>query len=116
MKYLFILFLYSLVTSKASAQNTIKAKDAYKYLGKRVTVCDTIYNRVASSYAVYYALYLGADKDFKRLLVKFQPSYVIDNEQSKRNITFKKEICVTGLVEGTKQHPTITVKDSTQMK
>ena len=109
------LLIYIASISKVSAQKTVKANEAYKFRGKVVTVCDTIYNGIASHYTGLFEWDLGCDKAHKRLVVLFTPSYIYSLtplQNSKRCNT----ICVTGLVEGTKDTPILTVKDSSQVK
>lgn len=72
MKRLLIIVFVALFTCKASAQKVIKAKDAYKYIGKTIIVEGKLTNWGNSSYAQFATFDLGTNKIPKQLTVVSQ--------------------------------------------
>ncbi|MGF7042829.1 hypothetical protein [Mucilaginibacter lappiensis] len=111
MKFLILISFITLFPLDLSAQKLIKIKRASHYIGKTVTVCDTVYSRVNSHYAQIFELRLGADVEHKSLIIRLSP-YIIGYLKPIKS----KFICVTGLIEGDKTQPVIFVKDTSQLK
>lgn len=116
--YSIVLFLFLVVlNNKVFAQRVIMAKDAYKHIGERITVKDSVY------YGKIYndstaVVELGNRRLIAPLTVIFSagknprlsnPRYVADSLQ-------KSRISVKGLILLIKGHPTIIVSDWHDLK
>jgi len=71
--YLLFACFFMLLACRASAQRVIKAMNAYKYLREKVFIYDTVYKCTYAHNAVG-TIYLGADADYKRVVIKVKPS------------------------------------------
>lgn len=110
---LFILFL----SSKAFSQEVIMAKEAYKHVGERITVKDSVYfGKVYNDSTA--VVELGNRRLIAPLTVIFSagknpqladPNYVYNHLQRSR-------ISVNGLILMIKGHPTIIVSDWKALK
>jgi len=69
---LLFLCIIMLLTFKVSAQQVIKAKDAYKYVGKEITVRDIWKVGFSSCYIQAASLHLGVDTVHVQLIVYIQ--------------------------------------------
>lgn len=115
MKHIFIIAAISLLSaSLVSAQNIIPAKNAAKYFGHKIKVCDKVYGSSRTSDGT--ALYLGEEYP-KQLLTLFIKTSDLVKFKGHPDIDFKgKDICITGVVISDKGKPEIIVTDPKQIK
>ena len=100
--------------NKVTAQRMVPAKDAAKYVGKKVTICDKVYEQDNQAFVVTF--FLGADhpRQLLRVAIRFS-----DRIHTKNffDTSFKgKDICVTGVVQNDKAGPYIRVNDPKQIR
>jgi hypothetical protein len=115
MKNLFIISAIIILSGfTASAQKLIAAKDAAKHTGKKVTVCDEVYNTKLEKRTTF--LYLGGDYPNQLLTIMIK-STDISKFKGYPEVDFKgKEICVTGVIVNDKGKPQIVVSRPKQIK
>jgi hypothetical protein len=115
MKHLFIIAATSLLfASRVSAQNIIPAKNAAKYFGHKIKVCDKVYGSSRTSDGT--ALYLGEEYP-KQLLTLIIKTSNLSKFKGHPDNDFKgKDICITGVVISDKGKPEIVVTDPRQIK
>jgi hypothetical protein len=105
MKHFLILAFVALMTCKASAQKRVELEDVSKYIGKVVTVHNTINSiRKVNQHLTY--LYIGGDYPTQKLTV------IDRSSASNIGIAF---IVVTGRVVLIKGKPSIIVKKPGQI-
>lgn len=112
--YFTVVLLLVCFNLNASAQKVIKAKQAHKHVGEIVTVCDTIFDRMASHYANLFYVRIGEKKLKRNLTIMFTPEYIYNSARPLNN-TNNNHICVTGLVEASAGGSLIWVQDNTQI-
>jgi hypothetical protein len=103
-------------TLKASAQTKIPAKDASKYIGKTVTICDKVYNERVISYSNSSYLNVGGYYPKQLLTVIVDRSDVSKNWKPLEIDFIDVQICVTGKVVDAQGKPEIVVTDPNQIK
>jgi hypothetical protein len=115
MKHIFIIVAISLLlASRVSAQNIIPAKNAAKYFGHKIKVCDKVYGSSHTSDGTL--LYLGVEYP-KQLLTLVIKTSDLSKFKGHPDIDFKgKDICITGMVISDKGKPEIIVTDPKQIK
>jgi hypothetical protein len=115
MKHLFIIAAISLLfASRVSAQNIIPAKNAAKYFGHKIKVCDKVYGSSHTSDGT--ALYLGEEYP-KQLLTLIIKTSDLSKFKGHPDIDFKgKDVCITGVVVNDKGKPKIIISDPKQIK
>jgi hypothetical protein len=113
MKKLLIISALILSVFKVSAQTIIPAKNASKYLGKNVTICETVFSTEVKNESII--LYLGGNYPNQLLAVVIKSSDR-KNFKGKPDIDFKgKDVCVTGKVTGDTGKPVIFISSSKQI-
>lgn len=117
MKKLKILIVIALCTTSVSAQDTIYAKQAQAYMGKKVVVCDRV------NYGKHLninkngptILYVGPDHPNHYLNLYFPKSvlrrFSFDPEKKMINKTF----CATGRIESFENKPTLYIRRESQV-
>jgi hypothetical protein len=115
MKHIFIIAaITTLSVSRISAQNIIPAKNAAKYFGHKIRVCDKVYG--SSHQSDRTLLYLGEEYP-KQLLTLIIKTSDLSKFKEHPDIDFKgKDICITGVVVNDKGKPEIVVTDPKQIK
>ena len=115
MKHLFIIAAITLLSiSRVSAQNIIPAKNAAKYFGHKIKVCDKVYGSSHTSDGT--VLYLGEEYP-KQVLTLIIKTSDLAKFKGQPDIDFKgKDICITGVVVSDKGKPGIVVTDPKQLK
>jgi hypothetical protein len=115
MKHLFIIAAITLLSiSRVSAQNIIPAKNAAKYFGHKIKVCDKVYGSSHTSDGT--VLYLGEEYP-KQVLTLIIKTSDLAKFKGQPDIDFKgKDICITGVVVSDKGKPGIVVTDPKQIK
>jgi hypothetical protein len=115
MKHLFIIAAITLLSAAlVSAQNIVPAKNAAKYFGHKIKVCDKVYGSSHTSDETL--LYLGEEYP-KQLLTLLIKTSDLAKFKGHADIDFKgKDICVTGVVINDKGKPEIVVTDPKQLK
>ena len=93
-KLLLISIVTLLFASKVSAQETSPLSDPKKYLGKTVTLCETIYSLNIMSDTLTLLNMGGSHPDQKFIVAIKGNRIVLDWANLKR-----KHICVTGVLE-----------------
>ena len=100
--------------SRISAQNIIPAKNAAKYFGHKIKVCDKVYG--SSHTADGTLLYLGEEYP-KQLLTIIIKTSDLSKFKGHPDVDFKgKDICITGVVVNDKGKPEIVVTEPKQIK
>lgn len=105
-----------LLCLKVSAQTTIPAKDAAKYIGKTVTICDKVFSGKLLTPSNITLLYLGGNYPNQALTViikdadknKFKGRPEVDDRG--------KDFTVTGKLVNYEGKPGIVVSDPKQLK
>lgn len=112
--YLSILIIILFITSTAKSQTTVIAKEAVNYVGKTVTLCDSVYSARAMDNISLLNLGGKFPKEiitmvvFKSDRIKFQKEPV--------ELYNNKRICITGKVTLYKDKLQIVVNDPKQIK
>jgi micrococcal nuclease len=115
MKNLFIISAIIILSGfTVSAQNIVPAEDAAKHTGKKVTVCNEVYNTKLENRTTF--LYLGGDYPHQLLTIVIRNAD-IGKFKWYPEVDFKgKEICVTGVIVNDKGKPQIVVSRPKQIK
>jgi hypothetical protein len=115
MKHILIIAVIILLSAfRISAQNIIPAKNAAKYFGHKIKVCDKVYGSSHSSDGTL--LYLGEESP-KQLLTLIIKTSDLPKFKGHPDIDFKgKDICITGMVVSDKGKPEIIVTDPKQIR
>ncbi|WP_426670503.1 hypothetical protein ACPPVU_04500 [Mucilaginibacter sp. McL0603] len=115
MKHIFIISAIILLSvPRLSAQNITPAKNASKYFGYKIKVCDKVYGSSHTSDGTL--LYLGEEYP-KQLLTLFIKTADLSKFKGRPDIDFKgKDICITGVVVSDKGKPEIVLTDPKQIK
>ena len=115
MKHILIIAAITLLSlSRISAQSIIPAKNAAKYFGHKIKVCDKVYSGSHTSDGTL--LYLGEEYP-KQLLTLIIKTSDLSKFKGHPDIDFKgKDICITGVVVNDKGKPAIIVTDPKQIK
>jgi DNA/RNA endonuclease YhcR with UshA esterase domain len=106
---------FMLLAFSCSAQKKVAAKDAAKYSGKTVMICDKVYNTEVVAGSNTTLLYLGSENgEYLTVLVKGP-----ENAKFKWHpeADFKgRAVCVTGKVVDYKNKAAIYVTEPSQIK
>jgi hypothetical protein len=78
MKHFLIIAFVALFTCKASAQKTIKAKDAHKYIGKTIIIEGKLTSWIISSYAQFATFDIGTNRNPKQVTVVSEGAHYKD--------------------------------------
>jgi hypothetical protein len=115
MKHIFIIAAIGILSiSRISAQNIIPAKNAAKYFGHKIRVCDKVYGSSHTSDGTL--LYLGEEYP-KQLLTLIIKTSNLAKFKGHPDIDFKgKDICITGVIVSDKGKPEIVVSNPKQIK
>lgn len=115
MKKLFIISAIIILSGfTVSAQNIVPAEDAAKHIGKKVIVCDEVYNTKLENRTTF--LYLGGDYPHQLLTIMIK-STDISKFKGYPEVDYRgKDICVTGVVVNYKGKPKIVVSSPKQIK
>jgi hypothetical protein len=115
MKHIFIIAAITILfISRISAQNIIPAKNAAKYFGHKIKVCDKVYGSSHTSDGTL--LYLGEEYP-KQVLTLIIKTSDLAKFKGRPDVDFKgKDICITGVVVNDKGKPEIVVTDPKQIK
>jgi hypothetical protein len=101
---------------KAWGQNTVPAEDAAKNMGKKVRICERVYDTKLESGSNTTLLYLGGDYPNQLLTVMIK-GRDRDKFKGQPEIDFKgKDICVKGVVTDDKDKPEIVVTNPKQIE
>ena len=115
MKNLFIISALILVSAfKVSAQDIVPAKYAAKHAGKKVTICDKVFNTNSNPQAT--SIYLGGDYPNQLLTIIIKTGDLAKFKGHPANDFKGKEICVTGVVILNKGKAEIVVSGPKQIK
>jgi len=114
MKKLLIISAFAILSIfKVSAQTIIPAKNASKYIGKKVTTCETVFSTEVKNGTII--LYLGGNHLHQLLTVVIKSSDR-NNFKGKPELDFTgKDVCVKGKVTGDKGAPVIFISSSKQI-
>jgi hypothetical protein len=116
MKHLLILAFVALFTCKASAQKSVKAEDAAKYIGKEKWIEGTITSFAGPGYVSSTFYYIGSDTTKKGLSVQI-PIQVWSKSPKLASSTLKgKLIEVHGIIESIHHQPSVLVRDTADVK
>lgn len=109
-----IILTLALFSFCVQAQTIIPAKDALKHVGKKVTICDKVYDEDLKAFVI--VLYLGGDRPNQLLTVTCRATGT--NRSKHFDAPYKgKEICVTGIIIKDKDgKAVIKISDPVQIK
>jgi micrococcal nuclease len=114
MKHLIIISAILISSFTTSAQKLVAAKDAAKHIGKKITICDKVYNTKLESGVTW--LYLGGDYPHQLLTVMIKSTGISKFKGYAEADYRGKDICVTGVVVNYKGKPKIVVSSPKQIK
>ena len=100
-----------------SAQETVSAVDAAKFIGQQKTVCGTVASAHQAIRSKGQPTFLNLDKPYPHQVftVLIWGSDRGKFEQPPETLS-GKEICVTGMIQSYRGRPEIILKDSSQIK
>ncbi|KQM78103.1 hypothetical protein ASE74_15450 [Pedobacter sp. Leaf216] len=113
MKKLSLLFLLCGVAFYAKSQTLVLAKDAADYLGKNVTICDSVYSTKALDKLTLINLGGAFPKELITVVVNKEDIAKFPSEPS--TMFMGNKICVTGIVSEFKGKKQIVVTDPKQI-
>jgi hypothetical protein len=115
MKNLFIISAFILAAVfKVAAHDIVPAKYAAKHAGKKVTICDKVFNTESNPQAT--SLYLGDEYPRQLLTIIIKTADLSKFKGHPANDFKGKEICVTGVVILHKGKAEIVVSSPKQIK
>ncbi|WP_461787863.1 hypothetical protein [Pedobacter sp.] len=114
MKKFLLLFAFGLFAVVARAQTTISIKDAVNYVGKEVTICDSVYS--ARAMDNLSLMNLGGKFPKELLTVVVFKADRAKFEKEPVEIFEHQRICITGTVTLYKEKLQIVVNDPKQLK
>jgi len=110
-KIIFILLTLSAFAFKASAQEKFNVNDFTKYVGKKVTLCDTIYSYKILSDTLTM-LNMGGNYPHQKYTVVVTGKEIVLNYDGLKG----KHICVTGDMSSYKGRPEILIYHVNQIE
>jgi len=113
MKKLSLFFLLCGVAFYAKSQTLVLAKDAADYLGKNVTICDSVYSTKALDKLTLINLGGAFPKELITVVVNKEDIAKFPSEPS--TMFMGNKICVTGIVSEFKGKKQIVVTDPKQI-
>ncbi|TCD10495.1 hypothetical protein EZ449_09105 [Pedobacter frigidisoli] len=113
MKKLTLLFLLITISYFAKSQNLVLAKDAAQYIGKTVTICDSVYSTKALDKLSLINLGGAYPKELITIVINKEDQSKFPSEPS--SMFMGNKICVTGLVTEFKGKRQIVVTDPKQI-
>ena len=114
MKKLILLIFSSLTFTIANAQKQILIDSAAKYIGRKVTICDSVYSIKVLPHLTF--VNIGGDYPNQSLTLVFYKKdlFLLNAEPSK--LYLKKRICVTGKLTNYEGKPQIIIKSLKQIE
>ncbi|WP_316799463.1 hypothetical protein [Pedobacter frigidisoli] len=113
MKKLFLFLLFLSAGYIAKSQTMVLAKDAAQYVGKTVTICDSVYSTKALDKLTLINLGGAFPKELVTVVINKDDLAKFTSEPSSMYIG--NNICVTGLVTEFKGKPQIVVTEPKQI-
>ncbi|MDQ0639645.1 DNA/RNA endonuclease YhcR with UshA esterase domain [Pedobacter sp. W3I1] len=113
MKKLSLLLLLIATAFYAKSQTLVLAKDAAQYVGKNVTICDSVYSAKALDKLTLINLGGAYPKELITVIINKEDERKFPSEPSSMFIGNK--ICVTGVVSDFKGKKQILVTDPKQI-
>jgi len=113
MKKLFLFLMLLSAGYMAQSQTMVLAKDAAQYVGKTVTICDSVYSTKALEKLTLINLGGAFPKELVTVVINKEDLGKFTSEPSSMYIG--NNICVTGLVTEFKGKPQIVITDPKQI-
>jgi DNA/RNA endonuclease YhcR with UshA esterase domain len=113
MKKLSLLFLLVATAFYAKSQTLVLAKDAADYLGKNVTICDSVYSTKALDKLTLINLGGAFPKELITVVINKEDQGKFTSEPA--SMFMGNKICVTGIVSEFKGKKQIVVTDPKQI-
>jgi len=113
MKKVFLILIFILASGIAKSQTLILAKDADQYVGKTVTICDSVYS--SKNFDKLSLINLGAafPKEILTIVINKDDKSKFTSEPA--TMFLGNNICVTGMVTEFKGKAQIMVTDPKQI-
>ncbi|MBO9674671.1 MAG: hypothetical protein J7577_14585 [Sphingobacteriaceae bacterium] len=109
-----VLFLFALAGSfYAKSQTLVLAKDAAKYVGKNVTICDSVYSTKGLDKLTLINLGGAYPKELITIVINKQDESKFPSEPN--SMFMGNKICVTGIISEFKGKQQIIVTDPKQI-
>ncbi|SES28421.1 hypothetical protein [Pedobacter rhizosphaerae] len=113
MKKLSVILFLILAVYQAKSQTLVLAKDAKQYLGKTVTICDSVYNTKALEKINLLNLGGAFPKELLTIVVNKEDFTKFSSEPA--SMFLGNNICVTGIITEFKGKTQIVVTDPKQI-
>ncbi|NII82409.1 hypothetical protein H9N25_07140 [Pedobacter riviphilus] len=113
MKKLFLFLLPMAMAFYAKSQTLVLAKDAAQYIGKNVTICDSVYSAKALDKLTLINLGGAYPKELLTVVINKEDEHKFPSEPS--SMFMGNKICVTGIVSDFKGKKQILVTDPKQI-
>lgn len=113
MKKLALLLLLIASAFYAKSQTLVLAKDAAQYIGKNVTICDSVYSAKALDKLTLINLGGAYPKELLTVVINKEDQAKFPSEPS--SMFMGNKICVTGIVSEFKGKKQIVVTDPKQI-
>ncbi|WP_316848760.1 hypothetical protein [Pedobacter agri] len=113
MKKLSLILFFSFASIMVKAQTLILAKDAAQYIGKTISVCDSVYSTKALDKLSLINLGGAYPKELLTIVIKKEDQAKFTAEPS--SMYMGNNICVTGVVTEFKGKRQIIVTDPKQI-
>lgn len=113
MKKLFLLLLLCAPVFYAKSQTLVLAKDAAQYVGKNVTICDSVYSTKALDKITLINLGGAYPKELLTVVINKDDQAKFPSEPS--TMFMGNKICVTGTITEFKGKKQIVVTDPKQI-
>ncbi|MBB6238083.1 DNA/RNA endonuclease YhcR with UshA esterase domain [Pedobacter sp. AK013] len=113
MKKLFLFLLPMAMAFYAKSQTLVLAKDAAQYIGKNVTICDSVYSAKALDKLTLINLGGAYPKELLTVVINKEDERKFPSEPS--SMFMGNKICVTGIISEFKGKKQILVTDPKQI-
>jgi len=113
MKKLFLLLSLSVTAFYAKSQTLVLAKDAAQYIGKNVTICDSVYSAKALDKLTLINLGGAYPKELLTIVINKEDQVKFPSEPS--SMFMGNKVCVTGTITEFKGKKQIIVTDPKQI-
>jgi len=113
MKKLPLIILLIAIAFSAKSQTLILAKDAAQYIGKNVSICDSVYSAKALDKLTLINLGGNYPKELITIVINKEDEHKFPSEPS--GMFIGNHICVTGIVSDFKGKKQILVTDPKQI-
>jgi len=113
MKKIFVILFLIIVAFQAKSQTLVLAKDAKQYLGKTVTICDSVYSTKAFEKINLINLGAAFPKELLTIVINKEDAAKFSAEPA--SMFLGNNICVTGVISEFKGKMQIVVTEPKQI-